>query len=137
MPTLPAPPSIADGSTTEDVVDWVAEHLGDLTREGPDAITAGGIRGGQSTADTALAGLDITGYARDRSTVLPVNRRGASRMSPYIRHGLLTLREVWDAVADAPPRDRSRYRDELMWQEYARHLYARTGSIRSRSFATP
>ncbi|OZE42220.1 MULTISPECIES: FAD-binding domain-containing protein [unclassified Rhodococcus (in: high G+C Gram-positive bacteria)] len=128
MSELPPPPSIADGAATDDVVAWVAEHLGDLAREGADGVTAGAIRGGQSAADTALAGLDITGYARDRSTVLPVNRRGASRMSPYIRHGLLTLREVWDAVADAPSRDRSRYRDELMWQEYARHLYARVGT---------
>lgn len=120
MPRLPAPPP-------DDAVHWVAEHLGDLTREGASGIAAGGIRGGQSAADAALSGLDITGYARSRSTVLPVSRRGASRMSPYIRHGLLTLQQVWDSVADAPARDRSRYRDELMWQEYARHLYARVG----------
>ncbi|WP_197074788.1 FAD-binding domain-containing protein [Rhodococcus sp. MEB064] len=75
-----------------------------------------------------MAGLDIAGYARSRSTVLPESRRGASRMSPYIRHGLLSLREVWDRVEDAAGRDRSRYRDELMWQEYARHLYARVGT---------
>lgn len=49
-------------------------------------------------------------------------------MSPYIRHGLLSLREVWDAVSDASGRDKSKYRDELLWQEYARHLYARVGT---------
>ena len=48
-------------------------------------------------------------------------------MSPYVRHGLLSLRQVWDAVAGAPATDRRRYRDELLWQEYARHLYARVG----------
>ena len=69
-----------------------------------------------------------TGYARSRSTVLPEHRRGASRMSPYIRHGLVSLPDAWDAVADAPTSDRSRYRDELLWQEFARHLYARTPS---------
>lgn len=126
MPLLPTPP-------VDDVGRWVAEHLGDLTREGPEGVTAGGIRGGQSAADTALAELDVTGYARSRSTVLPVSRRGASRMSPYIRHGLLTLRQVWDAVENAPARDRSRYRDELMWQEYARHLYSRVGTDLGRS----
>jgi deoxyribodipyrimidine photo-lyase len=105
----------------------VAEHLGDLTLEGPAEVAAGGFRGGQTAADAALAGLDVTGYARSRSTVLPVSRRGASRMSPYVRHGLLTLPQVWAAVADAPAGDRSRYRDELLWQEYARHLYARVG----------
>lgn len=128
MTQLPPPPSLADGAARADVVGWVAEHLGDLTLEGADGVRAGAITGGQAAADTALATLDVTGYARSRSTVLPESRRGASRMSPYIRHGLLTLREVWDAVASAPSRDRERYRDELMWQEYARHLYARVGA---------
>ncbi|MGB7362680.1 MAG: FAD-binding domain-containing protein [Rhodococcus sp. (in: high G+C Gram-positive bacteria)] len=128
MALLPTPPSIPDGAEASDVARWVAEHLGDLTLENSDGIHAGAFRGGQSAADAALAGLDISGYARSRSTVQPESRRGASRMSPYIRHGLLTLREVWDAVEDAPARDRSKYRDELMWQEYARHLYARVGS---------
>ena len=48
-------------------------------------------------------------------------------LSPYIRHNLLTLQEVWDAVETAPSNDREKFRDELLWQEYARHLYARIG----------
>lgn len=124
---MPNPPSIADGATVADVVRWVADHLGDLTLEGADGVAPGGFRGGQQAADAALAGLDITGYARDRSTVLPVSRRGATRMSPYIRHGLLSLPAVWSAVAGAGPTDRTRYRDELLWQEFSRHLYARVG----------
>ncbi|KQS00680.1 deoxyribodipyrimidine photolyase [Williamsia sp. Leaf354] len=125
IPTPPAPSGTDDHSAT---IAWVAEHLGDLAREDPADIAAGAFTGGQTAADVALASLDITGYARDRNTVLPVNRRGASRMSPYIRHGLLSLREVWDAVSDTPGRDKSKYRDELLWQEYARHLYARVGT---------
>ncbi len=125
LPTLPADPA--------DVLDWVGQQLGDLTLEGPDGVVAGGFAGGQSAADAALAQLDIDGYSRRRSVVLPESGRGATRMSPYIRHGLLTLPQVWAAVADAPPADRKRYRDELLWQEYARHLYARTGSGLGRS----
>lgn len=121
---LPTPPPVDD---TERIVAWVREHLGHLSLEGPDAIAPGGHRGGQTAADTALAGLDVTGYARTRSNVLPVRTRGASRLSPYITHGLLDLPTVWDAVADAPARDRRKYRDELLWQEYARHVYARLG----------
>lgn len=127
MTALPPAPSVADGATVDDVVAWVATHLGDLTLEGADGVRPGGFRGGQSAADAALATLDVTGYARTRSTVLPPERRGASRVSPYVRHGLVTLREVWDAAEGAPGRDRWKYRDELMWQEYARHLYARVG----------
>lgn len=124
MPALPALPPVED---TRAVTGWVAAHLGHLALEGPDGIRAGGHHGGQTAADVALATLDVTGYARSRSTVLPEGRRGASRTSPYIRHGLLDLPTMWDAVADAPAADRRRYRDELLWQEYARHLYARLG----------
>ena len=108
-------------------MEWVSTHLGDLAREGPGGVRPGALIGGQAAADAALAGLDVAGYASRRSVVLPESGRGATRLSPHIRHGLMTLRQVWDAVADAPPRDRQRFRDELMWQEYARHLYARVG----------
>ncbi|MDA0274360.1 MAG: deoxyribodipyrimidine photolyase [Actinobacteria bacterium] len=86
------------------------------------------IQGGQRAADLALANLDITGYAKNRSVVAPVSRRGASMLSPYIRHNLITLSEAWNAVAKAPYADREKFRDELLWQEYARHLYARIGT---------
>lgn len=119
MPLLPSPPRDRDG-----VVAWVRTHLGHLSC---DEVRASSIRGGQTAADSALAGLDVTGYASDRSTVHPVGRRGATRLSPYIRHGLLPLPTVWDAVAGAPPRDGTKFRGELLWQEYARHVYARVG----------
>lgn len=86
------------------------------------------IRGGQSAANEALARLDITRYAEDRSEVLPREKRGATVLSPYIRHNLLTLSQVYSAVKGAPFKDREKFRDELFWQEYARHLYARIGT---------
>ena len=86
------------------------------------------IRGGQSAANEALANLDITRYAEDRSEVLPLENRGATVLSPYIRHNLLTLSQVYSAVKNAPFKDREKFRDELYWQEYARHLYARIGT---------
>lgn len=86
------------------------------------------ISGGQTAADIALNNLDITGYANLRSQVMPIDSRGASVLSPYIRHNLLTLEQVYRSVKDAPFRDKEKYRDELYWQEYARHLYARLGT---------
>jgi len=86
------------------------------------------IEGGQSAANTALDALDITRYAEERSEVFPVAKRGASVLSPYIRHNLLTLDQVYRAVKSAPFKDREKFRDELYWQEYARHLYARIGA---------
>ena len=86
------------------------------------------IEGGQTAANTALNNLDITRYAEDRSEVLPREKRGATVLSPYIRHNILTLQQVFDSVQGAPVKDREKFRDELFWQEYARHLYARLGT---------
>jgi deoxyribodipyrimidine photo-lyase len=122
VPLLPVPPADLPGA-----VDWTRRHLGDLVREPRGAVAASAFAGGQKAADAALAGLDVTGYASTRSAVLPRSARGASRMSPYVRHGLVALPEVWSAVGEAPERDRAKYRDELLWQEYARHLYSRLG----------
>ena len=36
------------------------------------------IEGGQSAANAALANLDITRYADQRSEVFPINKRGAT-----------------------------------------------------------
>jgi deoxyribodipyrimidine photo-lyase len=91
-------------------------------------LSLSSIKGGQSAADQALKGLDISGYADHRSKVLPTDTRGATVLSPYIRHNILTLQRVHDHVATAPFKDREKYRDELFWQEYARHLYARLGT---------
>ncbi len=85
------------------------------------------ITGGQSAANAALSDLNISGYAKNRSQVLPIRDRGATVLSPYIRHNILSLQQVWEHVGKAPSADRDKYRDELLWNEYSRHLYARLG----------
>ena len=113
------------------LIDISSDFDGLLTSEFDGLHSGGGrssIQGGQSAADWALANLDITGYTKKRSQVLPVQTRGASVLSPYIRHNILTLQQVWDHVAKAPYDDKEKFRDELLWQEYARHLYARVGT---------
>ncbi len=111
-------------------VEWVTEHLGDLVT-GP--VRPAAIRGGQQAADAALATFDVAGYSRRRNEVWPTSRRGASRLSAYIRHGLLDLPRVWQHVDDGPAPDVESFRSELLWQEYARHLYARVGHATRRS----
>jgi len=109
---------------TQDAATVVEKYFAGLHSGGGQST----IKGGQSAADQALNSLDISGYAKSRSEVLPLNSRGATVLSPYIRHNLLPLQRVWDHVAKATFGDREKYRDELLWQEYARHLYARIGT---------
>lgn len=104
---------------------WIADHLSGCFSGPPRASRR--FRGGQTAADAALAGFDVAGYATTRNEVWPGPRRGASALSPYIRHGLLPLPRVWDAVGNGPARDVAKFREELLWQEYARHVYARVG----------
>ena len=126
---LPPPP-------LGDAVAWTAQHLADLSSD--EVRASGAFAGGQAAADAALAAFDVTGYASTRSIVDPPARRGASRLSPYVRHGLITLPRLWSAVAGGPARDVEKYRDELLWQEYARHVYARTrGTASSLRYAAP
>ena len=120
MAHLPTPPF-------DRAADWVGQHLGHLVCD-PGTPAEPARRGGQRAADSALASLDIAGYAKRRSQVHPAPSRGATVLSPYIRYGLISLAEATAAVADAPAADRRKFVDELWWQEYARHLYARVGT---------
>jgi deoxyribodipyrimidine photo-lyase len=106
---------------------WVDEHLAHLTCD-TEIRRSERFAGTQVAADAAIAGLDLDGYARRRNEVLPVDARGATALSPYIRHGLVSLPEAWAAASTATSKDRQKFRDELMWQEYARHVYARLGA---------
>lgn len=76
----------------------------------------------------------IDGYARRRSLVDPPDRRGATVLSPYIRHGLITLPRAVEVARTSAgtAADRRRFTDELWWQEYCRHLYARVGDASRR-----
>ena len=80
-----------------DLEDLVANHF--------DGLHSGGgrssIKGGQTAANEALAKLDLRGYAKDRNEVLPVQSRGATVMSPYVRHNIIPLQQLWDKAADA------------------------------------
>ena len=111
-------------------VAFVDVHLRHVSRGEVEASLK--FSGGQSNADAALADFDVSGYAASRNEVYPQPLRGASALSPFIRHGLLPLRRVWEHVSDGPTLDVEKFRDELMWQEFARHWYARLG-VRTRA----
>ena len=56
------------------------------------------IPGGQTAANLALSNLQLRGYAKDRSEVLPIDSRGATVMSPYVRHNIISLSTLWDVA---------------------------------------
>ncbi|MHA0042294.1 FAD-binding domain-containing protein [Deinococcus sp. PEB2-63] len=89
----------------------------------------GFARGGRAAALEALARLDPVTYGRDRSSL----DGHVSRLSPYIRHGVLTLAEVRDAaLAHVPATAPSRawkFVNELSWHDYFTRVYAQVGEL--------
>jgi len=89
----------------------------------------GFARGGRAAALEVLSQLDPVTYGRDRSHL----DGHVSRLSPYLRHGVLTLSEVRDAaLAHAPETAPSRvwkYVNELSWHDYFTRVYAEIGDL--------
>lgn len=123
---LPAPKKLASisGIASEDLDDWKLEP----TR--PD--WAGGLREswtpGEAGAQARLkAFLDdgIKGYTDDRDRP---DRDGTSRLSPHLRFGEISPRQLWYAArftAAEHPRlagDIDKFLSELGWREFCRHL---------------
>ncbi|WP_293912594.1 FAD-binding domain-containing protein [Deinococcus sp.] len=122
MPKLSAaalPPSLRDVPVAELFAEVFAQSL----------HHRGFAPGGRAAAQGALAQLDAVAYGRDRSHL----GGHASRLSPYLHHGALTLSEVRDAaLAQAPQSAPSRvwkYVNELSWHDYFNRVYAEIGEL--------
>lgn len=71
-----------------------------------------------------LAAVDPAAYATSRNDL----NGAVTRLSPYLSHGLLSLREVYDAVhARHPLEPQHKLVFELGWRAYYRHVWAHRG----------
>ncbi len=94
-----------------------------------DSHHQGFAQGGRAAAREALAKIDPVTYGRDRSHL----DGHVSRLSPYLRHGVLTLAEVRDAALthapDTAPSRVWKYVNELSWRDYSVRVYAEVGEL--------
>jgi deoxyribodipyrimidine photo-lyase len=83
------------------------------------------MRGGRRAAEAALVSIDPVGYARSRNFL----NGAVSRLSPYLRHGVLTLAEVRDYALSRvrTADDAEKFINELGWRDYWQRLYAVLG----------
>jgi deoxyribodipyrimidine photo-lyase len=83
------------------------------------------MRGGQAAASAALATIDPVRYAQTRNHLTGA----VTGLSPYIRHGVLSLAQVRDAVLARVPRanDAEKLLNELAWRDYWQRVYAAIG----------
>lgn len=82
------------------------------------------FRGGQTAANRALASFNPETARSQGDLVYPQTRRNGSALSPWIRHGLLSLRQVWDHLEQFAPEAAAPYRQNLLLTERRRHEYA-------------
>lgn len=72
--------------------------------------------GGRSVAQTALQKVDPANYAKSRNFFTGA----VTRLSPYIRYGVLSLAEIRDYVRDRVqrPDEATKLINELGWRDY-------------------
>lgn len=81
--------------------------------------------GGRIAADRQLANIEPSKYAKTRNNLLG----SVTRLSPYIRHGVISLAEVRDATLATLSNPKSAYKfvQELAWRDYYQRVYAQIG----------
>ncbi|MDH4406083.1 MAG: FAD-binding domain-containing protein [Cyanobium sp. D14.bin.5] len=87
------------------------------------------IPGGRRAAEAALAAIDPAAYGRSRNHL----DGAVTRLSPHIRHGVLSLVEVreavfaWLARSGQPPLAAQKLINELGWRDYWQRLWRQLG----------
>ncbi len=83
------------------------------------------IIGGRKAAEAALQKVDPSGYAKTRNFLTGK----VTRLSPYIRYGVLSLAQVRDfALKNVQNQDEAeKLVQELGWRDYWQRLYAEKG----------
>ena len=71
---------------------------------------------GEAGARERLAQLDLTNYAEERD--IPA-LNATSLLSPHLRFGEVSPREVWFAAAEEP--EAAKFHSELLWRDFAWH----------------
>lgn len=105
------------------------ELIAYLRQQFPEAAAHDGhvsdMRGGRVAAEQRLNQVQPTRYGRTRSFL----SGAVTRLSPYLRYGVLSLAEVRDTVV-AMVRDlepAAKLINELAWRDYWQRLYAQLG----------
>ncbi len=83
------------------------------------------VKGGRQAAEQKLSAVDPVAYETNRNYL----NGAASHLSPYIRHGLLSLADVREAVSAAlVGKKAGKLLQQLAWRDYFQRLYALIGS---------
>lgn len=110
-------------ATREARVAYLADALAGLYQG---AATPARTLGGRTAALARLQAFEVQRYADTRNHT---TRRGVSALSPYIRHGVLSLAEIRDYVVTRYGTGASvaKFVNELAWRQFWQLVYAEHG----------
>jgi deoxyribodipyrimidine photo-lyase len=91
------------------------------------------LLGGRAEALRALAQVDARAYANTRNHL----DGKVSRLSPYFRHGVMTLREAAESVIASYSTGAYKFVFELAWRDYWRRVWAKRGDAIERDIEAP
>lgn len=100
-----------------------------LREQFPDAVAVddhvAATRGGRQAADTQLRQIEPQRYAKSRNFLAGA----VTRLSPFLRYGILSLAEVRDLVIGTTREIEpiAKLVQELAWRDYWQRLYAQMG----------
>ena len=133
VPPLPTPPPLSWPDRPGDLPRHLADRdaLQALLKETFPEAEGGlsGIRGGRQAAEAQLNRLDAKRYGLSRNHL----QGAVTRLSPWIRHGVLTLAEVRDAVfAQLSGRGQGQQEggkliNELGWRDFWQRMWVDLG----------
>ncbi|KRH97295.1 MULTISPECIES: FAD-binding domain-containing protein [Cylindrospermopsis] len=113
---------LRDFANREELVTYIREQFPQAAQTG-DYIS--GTSGGRKAAVEQLEKVNAVLYAKTRNYLTGA----VTRLSPYIRHGVLSLREVREYILNTVENseDGSKLINELGWRDYWQRLYMKLG----------
>jgi deoxyribodipyrimidine photo-lyase len=114
---------LRDFSSRDELVAYLREQFPQAA-EGDDHIS--NTIGGRKAAQRAMQKVNPASYAKTRNLLTG----DVTRLSPYIRYGVLSLREIRDYVLDKVenPDHATKLINELGWRDYWQRLYTKLGN---------
>ena len=119
MPFIPLQTTFLNRDT---LADYVREQFPKAAQRSPEISTT---HGGRAAAEVLVQQIRPDRYAASRNSLTGA----VTRLSPYLRHGIVTLAEVRRRVLEnTPPQKAYKFLQELAWRDYYQRVYERLGN---------
>lgn len=100
------------------------QYIRRMFAQAPGSFLGDDWRGGRQEALKRISSVDIEAYSRNRNFL----NGSVSHLSPYLRHGCLTLKEASDHVRDRHGIQATKFVQELAWRDYWHRVWYDLGN---------